>query len=853
MEGIRTFTVVPALPKPIARLRELAYNLWWCWNPDGFDLFRRLDFDLWEEVEHNPVRLLSTISQARLEQAANDRAYLAQMDRVLDSLYVYMSQRTWFDEHHKDRADGVIAYFSMEFGIHESLPIYSGGLGVLAGDHLKSASDLGLPMAGVGLLYRQGYFHQYLTSDGWQLEDYPHYEFHQLPISPERTADGEPVRVEVEMRGRPVSVQIWRCQVGRVPLYLLDADVPENRSEDRQITAQLYGGDREMRIRQEVLLGVGGVRALDALGVQPSVCHMNEGHSAFLALERIVMLMERHGLTFAEAREAVAASNVFTTHTPVPAGIDTFAPHLVDTYVGHYAAKMGISRQDFLGVGRVDPTNNNEPYCMAILALRLAGGTNGVSALHGGVSRDMWKRVWPGVTTGEVPIGSVTNGVHVRSWLSLDMAQLFDRYLGPDWADDPVDKKIWERVDEIPDAELWRTHERRRERLVAVTRQKLREQYRRRGAPPVELKFAEEVLDPDSLTIGFARRFAPYKRATLLFRDVERITQILTDPDRPAQIIFAGKAHPNDNMGKELIKQVIQIARRPELRRKIVFIEDYDINFARYLVQGTDVWLNTPTPLHEASGTSGMKVPPNGGINFSCMDGWWPEACDGENGWSIGDGRAYQDQTYQDHVESESLYDLLDKEIIPLFYDRTADGLPRRWLARMKASMRTIPPVFNTNRMVVDYLEKYYLRAGERWQHLTKDGMDASKRLAHWKQEMGRRWSQVRIMNVQASENEELAVGDSLEVQARVHLGAITPDEVTVELFYGSIDPQHGQIANGQAEVMSCQGEATTDGTFRYGGAIPCRKSGQHGYAVRIVPHNEDLLNRYAAGLIMWG
>jgi starch phosphorylase len=520
--------------------------------------------------------------------------------------------------------------------------------------------------------------------------------------------------------------------------------------------------------------------------------------------------------------------------------------------MGHYSAKMGISRQEFMGLGRLDPNNTNEPYCMAILALRLAASVNGVSKIHGGVSRDMWKKVWPGVPTNEVPIEAITNGVHVRSWLSLDMAQLFDRYLGPDWTEDPVDKEIWNRVDEIPDAELWRTHERRRERLVAVTRHMLREQYRRRGAPPVELKFAEEVLDPDAMTIGFARRFAPYKRATLIFRDVERLTRMLTDPNRPVQIIFAGKAHPNDNLGKELIKQVVQTARRPELRRKIVFIENYNISFARYLVQGVDVWLNTPTPLHEASGTSGMKVPPNGGINFSTVDGWWPEAYDGANGWSIGDGRVYPDQGYQDHVEAESLYDLLEKEIIPLFYDRTADGLPRRWLARMKASMKTIPPVFNTNRMLVDYTERLYLSSIQRWKHLTAEGFAAAKRLSQWRDSMGKRWPQVRIMGVQANEGEELAVGSRLDVQARVHLGAVNPDEVSVELFYGPIDP-HGQISEGQSAPMECQGQTTTDGTYRFVGAVPCVRSGQHGYAVRIVPKNADLPNRYVSGLISWG
>ncbi|MFQ6048280.1 MAG: alpha-glucan family phosphorylase [Phycisphaerae bacterium] len=852
MGKVRTFTVVPALPDELAPLRELAYNLWWSWNPDAFELFRRLDLQLWEAVYHNPVRFLAQIDQRRLEQAARDRAYLTHQQRVMESLQSYLAERGWFDSQYRDLSGLVIAYFSAEFGLHESLPIYSGGLGVLSGDLLKSASDLGVPLVAVGMLYRQGYLSQFLTSDGWQMEDYADQDFQQMPLTPARTDGGRPLEFPMQIKDQPLMVRLWQCQVGRVTLYLLDTDLPSNPPELRAITSRLYGGDQQMRIRQEIVLGIGGLEALARLGIEPAVCHMNEGHSAFAALERMRRVMQRQGLSFEEARQAVVASNVFTTHTPEAAGIDTFPPELVEAHLGRYADQLGLSKQQLLGLGRFNPADQAEPFCMAVLGLRLSGVANGVSRMHGQVARRMWARLWPGAPASEVPIRSITNGTHVRGWLSIDMAELLDRYLGPDWSANPVDTAVWRRVGEIPDAELWRTHERRRERLVAVTRQRLVQQLRRAGAAPAEIKAGQEVLDPDALTIGFARRFAPYKRANLILQDKRRLTRIITDAQRPVQIIFAGKAHPQDKQGKELIRQVISFARQPEIRRHVVFLEDYDLNLARYLVQGCDIWLNTPQPMHEASGTSGMKVPPNGGINVSVLDGWWPEAWDGQNGWAIGDGRTYDDPDYQNHVEAQSIYDLLEKEIVPLFYQRGADGLPRGWIARMKASMQSVSPIFNTNRMLADYTEQLYGPAARRWVAMSDNDFAAARELARWKARLAEQWSQVKVVAVQADDRAELPVGAELQLQARVHLGPIRPQDVTVEVFYGRLD-RDGHIIQGTGQAMTCQDHSTSDGTYRYRGAVKCTASGQFGYTVRVLAHHPNLAHRYDAGLICWG
>ncbi len=644
MRPSHTFRVIPSLPASLERLRDLAYNLSWAWNHDAIDLFRRLDRDLWETTLHNPVLMLGTIRQERLEEVMADDGFMAHLERVGRDLDRYMQARnTWYSKNCPNGDGARIAYFSAEFGLTECLRIYSGGLGILAGDHLKSASDLGLPLVGVGLLYQQGYFRQYLNPDGWQQEQYPDNDFYNLPLTLERQLSGAPLTVEVEYPGRTVKAQVWRVQVGRVPLYLLDTNVEGNRPDDRDITDQLYGGDSDMRIRQEILLGIGGIRALEILGLRPTVCHMNEGHSAFLALERIRLLMQDCQLTFAEAREAAMAGNVFTTHTPVPAGIDRFHPDLIDQYFSGYYPRLGLSRHEFLGLGRMNPNDPNGYFCMAVLAMRLAYRINGVSQLHGRVSRQMWQEVWPQVPADEVPILGITNGIHPRSWISNDMAGLYDRYLGPRWSDRPADAKIWQQATRIPDEELWRTHERRRERLVTFARGRLRDHLEQQGGSPSEIGHADEVLDPEALTIGFARRFATYKRATLLFRDLERLARILGDKDRPVQLIFAGKAHPQDNAGKELIRQIIHLARRQEFRNRIVFLEDYDMDVARYLVQGVDVWLNTPRRPHEASGTSGMKATANGGLNLSILDGWWDEGYTPDTGWAIGGGEEYRD------------------------------------------------------------------------------------------------------------------------------------------------------------------------------------------------------------------
>jgi len=601
-----------------------------------------------------------------------------------------------------------------------------------------------------------------------------------------------------------------------------------------------------------MILGIGGLRALIALGKAPTVCHMNEGHSAFCGLERIRMLMDEARVEFATAREAVAAGTVFTTHTPVPAGNDVFSPQLIEQYFGEMIGRLRIDKQEFLGLGRQNPKDQSEPFCMTVLAIRLANVTNGVSKLHGSVSRKMWKGIWPELPDAEIPITSITNGIHTPSWVSADVLQLYERYLGVSWMERPADHAIWRRADNIPDAELWRTHERRRERLVAFARGRLKTQLKNRAAPPAEVARADEVLDPDALTIGFARRFATYKRGTLIFRNIERLSAILNDKDRPVQIIFAGKAHPRDHGGKELIAEILHTARRPEFRRRIVFLEDYDINMARMLVQGVDVWLNNPRRPLEASGTSGMKVCGNGGLNLSILDGWWVEGYAQDNGWAIGAGEEYTDLTYQDDVESRAIYDLLEQEIVPTFYTRTSDGLPRAWLRMMKRSISTICPFFNTNRMVQEYVEKCYWPSTQRFAMLSADGLKRAAQLAQWRRRLGQSWSAVRVEGVEAQGADPMTVGGQLDVRARVQLGGLSPDDVEVQLFHGVVD-SFGDIPNPRTVPMSHNGRPEGSAAWAFQGTIPCRSSGQHGYAVRVLPKHPDLGNPFEPGLLTWG
>jgi starch phosphorylase len=855
MSNVHAFHVLPALPKALDGLHPLALNLRWAWEHDTVELFRRLDRTLWEKVGHNPVQLLGNISQDRLREVVEDDAFLSQLERAQRSNYAYMkSASTWYKRVHAHTLPSTtqVAYFSMEFGITECLPIYSGGLGVLAGDHLKSSSDLGIPLVGVGLLYQMGYFRQYLSADGWQQERYPENDFYNMPIQPAKTADGADVVISVDMPGRTVYARVWVAQVGRVPLYLLDTNIGQNGLDDQNITDTLYGGDMEMRLKQEIVLGIGGLRALAALGIRPTICHMNEGHSAFLALERVRLIMQEHQVDFAVAQELAASGNVFTTHTPVPAGFDVFPADMLGRYFGDFIRQIGISFEDFIGLGRVHPGDNAEQFNMAMLALHNAHAVNGVSRLHGRVTRRMVQSVYSGFPEDEVPVSYVTNGIHARSFTSPEMASLLDRYVGGRWSQDPTPTDVWERVNDIPDEELWRVRETRRESLISYARQRLWTQFEHRGMSDYEIRETRNMLNPNVLTLGFARRFATYKRATLLFSDPERLIKILTDPHRPVQLLFAGKAHPRDDGGKELIRQILQFARRPEVRSKIVFLEDYDLDLARHLVQGVDIWLNTPRRPMEASGTSGMKVLANGGINVSVPDGWWAEGYGPQVGWSIGHGEEYDDPDYQDRQEAAALYDILEKEVVPLFYDRNTDGVPRAWVARIKNSMRLLCPRFNTNRMVAEYAERFYFPATKRFEALQADELARARAVVDWKRRLGSAWGGVRVRKVEsqtADGSAAVRVGSDLAITAWIELGSLTPEDVQVQAFHGPLDANH-EVVRGQG--MPLQWKRAEDGVHLYEGEIPTTASGLQGFTVRILPGHEDVALPQELPLVTW-
>jgi starch phosphorylase len=763
------------------------------------------------------------------------------------------ASNTWYKQQHGDQPTPVLAYFSMEFGLTESLQNYSGGLGVLSGDHLKSASDLGLPLVGVGILYQEGYFRQYLNVDGYQQESYPINDYANLPVTLMRDASGKPIKISVQMPGRELFAVIWKVQVGRVPLYLLDSNIADNKlPEDRNLTDRLYGGDRRTRIRQEILMGIGGIRALDALGLRPHLCHMNEGHSAFLGLERIRQLMTEHKLTFQQAREIAKAGTIFTTHTPVPAGLERFGFDLIDEHFTTYFAQIGLTREQFIDLGRED-MGDYQLFSMAVLALNLSSMANGVAKLHGKVSRRIWNWLYPYVPEHEIPVTSVTNGIHIMSWISDDMASLLDRYLNPAWRDDTANEAMWQDIDIIPDDELWRIKARRRERLVAFIRRRLRAQLARRGATPSEIEAAEEVLNPEALTIGFARRFATYKRAALLFRDMERLKRILSHAQHPVQIIFAGKAHPHDAGGKDLIRQIVHAARQPELRHSVVFLEDYDMYVARYLVQGVDVWLNNPRRPQEASGTSGMKVLANGGLNCSILDGWWDEAYEPSVGWAIGNGEEYPegDEEHQDFVESQAIYNVIENDIVPLFYERGRDGLPRGWIAKMKASMRKLSPRFTTRRMVMEYTEQMYMPSLALYRRMTEPDFSNGVTFATWRARLNAAWSGVKINQVRLSED-HLKVGSDLVVEADVSLGQLTPADVSVQLYWGSLTPRGEIGSDGEALDMQPVNGDSKDGVYKYTARIAYQTSGDRGVSVRVLPYHDALPTSFIPGKIVW-
>ncbi len=851
MRPVATFEVKAALPPPLAALEDVALNLRWSWDHETISLFRRLDPELWEALGHNPVLMLGRMDQRRLESLAADEALLAHLERVKRDLATYLSGNgTWYRKVFGAAEKPLVAYFSMEFGLTECLPNYSGGLGMLAGDHLKSASELGVPLVGVGLLYQKGYFRQFLSPEGWQQERYPVNNFSTMPLSPFRDAGGAPVLVSLPLAGRTVAIKLWRVAVGRVTLVLLDTNLPDNPPDLRDVTDELYGGDAETRIRQEVVLGIGGMRALDRLGLRAQVYHMNEGHSAFVSVERIRRLMAEEGLSRREAWEIVHATTVFTTHTSVPAGIDVFHPDLVEHYLGPFLDEIGGDRQALLDLGRLHPGQRNEGLNMAVTAIRFAGFVNAVSALHGRVSRAMWRDVWPGVPEAELPIVHITNGVHPGSWISDEMHRLYDRYLGPRWAEEPGDTRVWQSVQEIPGEELWRTHERRRERLVAFARKGLLAQLRSRGAGLAALAQAEEVLDPEALTIGFARRFATYKRATLLLRDLDRLARILNAPHRPVQVIFAGKAHPRDDAGKSLIRDIARCAERPEFRRRIVFLEDYDAVIARYLVQGCDVWLNTPRRPREACGTSGMKAVFNGVLNLSVLDGWWAEAFTPRVGWAIGAGDESPDADEQDRLESGALYEILEQEVVPLFYTRGPDDVPRGWIAMMKTAMQELCPVYNTNRMVHDYLTRAYVPAQIRRAVLARDGHHGARTLAGWRKAVRAAWPEVAIVEVDAALPPDLRVGATFIVHCRLFAGALRPEDLAVHVVQGPLD-EHHQVVPGEAIPMRFE-QRRADGSMVFRAEVPCSTSGLLGFTVRVEPFHELLAHPHGTGLIRW-
>jgi len=849
MPTFQIYNVIPTLPAVLEPLREMTFNLWWTWEPSARRLFRHLDPDLWNRTNHNPVRMLQLSRQARLEELAQDKSFLRELKEVHDAFRNYLARQ---DTYGKTGAGAAIkrpvAYFSAEFGFHEAIPNYSGGLGILAGDHCKSASDLDLNFVAVGLLYRHGYFRQEIDKDGAQHAVSLNQNFHHLPIR-EVQRDGAGLLISVRILDREVFAKVWQLPVGRIDLFLLDTDIPENNAEDRLITAELYGGDQEMRMRQEIVLGIGGVKALKALGIDPEVFHMNEGHSAFLAMERIRRKVVEKKLEFYSALQIVASANIFTTHTPVPAGNDSFPREMMRKYFGDFAKELGIPFDELFSFGqtRVD---RSDPFSMTILALRMSRHSNGVSKLHGEVSRSLWKDVWNGVPVHEVPITSVTNGIHTKTWMAPEFSALYRKYLG-EWEERITEPDFWRRVIDIPDSELWETHQQLKHRLVEFVRERVRIRRERIGDSPEAIRNVNRILDPEVLTIGFARRFATYKRGALLFSDKERLKRLLNDTTRPVQFIFAGKAHPRDEGGRALIQEVYRFSREAGFENRVVFLEDYDSYIARRLVQGVDLWLNNPLRPMEASGTSGMKSAPNGGINLSVLDGWWHEGFNGNNGWAIAAEISDGTVEFQSAVDANSLYQLLENQIIPLYYAKPDGKLPLAWLQLMRESIRSVTPVFNTHRMVKEYTERLYIPAARSHENFAQNGCEPATQLSQWKARMRKDWPQVRIHDVQVrnKDRQNILVGESLQVSAHVYLGDVDPNHVRVEAYHGEAD--NGGIKNPSVSVLNASGR-NGDGSYLYQGSVPASESGAYGFSVRVVPTHPHLMQSHELRLIAW-
>ncbi|WP_161880268.1 alpha-glucan family phosphorylase [Deinococcus alpinitundrae] len=844
MNVIGKVTVLPRLPGPLERLEELAYNLYWAWTPKAQALYQTLDAANWERFQHNPVQTLLETPSARLEALSSDPDYLADYREVMADFDAYMHKGksgkgdVWSAKTAPDLKP--VAYFSMEYGFHESLPIYSGGLGVLAGDHCKSASDLGLPFTAVGMLFHQGYFRQLFNKDGWQEEAYDELNLTTLPIRPALTASGETAKISVRVGGRDVALQVWSLQVGRIQVLLLDANVPENSEDDRKLTARLYGGNQELRIQQYVLLGVGGIRALRALDIPASIYHMNEGHAALMGLERVREYVAQ-GLDFRTAMEASASSTLFTTHTPVAAGNDAFAYDLMDRYIGEWPAQLATSRDELYSLARQDQNWDNHlvpTFSMTVFALRMSRMANGVSELHGEVSRGLWNFLYEGADPNEVPIGHVTNGAHNLTFLAQPYRDLFSTVLPADWTERLEDKQMWDDINKLPDAQLSATQHELKEEMIAFVRARSQEQLRRTGASAADVAAAGETLSADALTIGFARRFATYKRATLLFRDRERLSKIVNDPQRPVQFVFAGKAHPADNPGKAFIQEIYKLSRDPEFAGKIVILENYDMNVARQLVQGVDIWLNNPRRPLEASGTSGMKASFNGAPNFSVLDGWWREGYDGTNGWPIGEEREYTDLNIQDDADAFSMYETLENTIVPLYYGKDAQGQNHGWLGTVRRAIITVSPEFSMQRQVIDYVQKYYLPLGTRADKIDANHFEKARALGSWKSWVSQQWPHVQI-HATAQLPATVQPGEEVRVSAQVTPAGIQESELLVEAVL-----KHGE--------QTMHVPMTSSGGGQYQVSIPLTDSGLYSVGVRAMPYSADLSNPIELGLIKW-
>ncbi len=851
-------TVKPQLPKRINRLEEIANNVWWSWNTEFLRLFKQIDRDLWEKQEKNPVKFLKLVSQEQLEKAANNNEFLRQYDKIVDNFDGYMnSKNTWFSRNYPDNKNDLIAYFSAEYGLDQILPIYSGGLGILSGDHLKTASDLGLPLVGIGLLYKNGYFNQKIDGHGNQQTEYHSIDISSLPISQVKDKDGNDLIIYVKFPKRRLYLKVWQIHVGRINLYLFDSDIEENSEEYRNVTTTLYGGDQEMRIQQEIVLGMAGVSLLRELGLKPVVYHMNEGHSSFLTIELIKNVMKDKEVSFKVAKDIVSSQTVFTTHTPVPAGNDIFPVDLVEKYFKDYWNRLGITREEFLELGMNPNHTDTDGFNMGILALKIAGKKNGVSKLHGEVSSELFANIWPNIAPDESPITYVTNGIHTCSWLASDIKALYNEYLTPYWQDSIYKDETWKRINDIPDEKLWKEHCVRKEKLLEFVKQSTIQRLRRCNYKYEEINEIVSALDPNALTIGFARRFATYKRGTILFRDLERITQIMSDSKRPVQIIIAGKAHPIDQEGQNLIRYIHELSLKPQFKGKIFLLENYNIAMSRYLISGVDVWLNTPRRPMEASGTSGQKASVNGVINFSILDGWWAEGYNQENGWAIGTNKEYSNYDEQDEADSQSIYDTLENKIIPTYYNKDNNGISKEWLRIMKNSIITTGGRFSTQRMLVDYIQQLYMPLAQNHkQYYTS--LEKVTELESWKQQIYRNWPNVKVYNIeQPSKDENVTVdaGNTMKVKCKVKIPGLMPEDIKVQVYFGRVNEKGimEKISVTPMERVKPDSQYETDiDEFIYEADLEFKTGGEYGYTFRVMPKNNMILDSENLDLIRW-